>query len=128
MLKLSGLLRLNIANVFCLYSDTESTEFFTSYDEVHESFDAMGLQENLLRGIYAYGKLLSPTLLSQICLLTEFFTYKLYEIVKFEVTFSVLNLLYFFYLNVNNSRSLWEKEKKKRSNHASVIVPPELNL
>ncbi|VVA92291.1 unnamed protein product [Arabis nemorensis] len=25
-------------------------EFFTSYDEVHESFDAMGLQENLLRG------------------------------------------------------------------------------
>ncbi|KAM1507061.1 hypothetical protein ACFX10_016562 [Malus domestica] len=30
-------------------------EFFTSYDEVHDSFDAMGLQENLLRGIYAYG-------------------------------------------------------------------------
>ncbi|KAL5208093.1 hypothetical protein ABZP36_032528 [Zizania latifolia] len=33
--------------------DTE--EFFTSYDEVYESFDDMGLQENLLRGIYAYG-------------------------------------------------------------------------
>lgn len=30
-------------------------EFFTSYDEVYDSFDAMGLQENLLRGIYAYG-------------------------------------------------------------------------
>ncbi|CAH2053767.1 unnamed protein product, partial [Thlaspi arvense] len=30
-------------------------EFFTSYDEVHETFDVMGLQENLLRGIYAYG-------------------------------------------------------------------------
>ncbi|KAF2586314.1 hypothetical protein F2Q70_00037370 [Brassica cretica] len=30
-------------------------EFFTSYDEVHDSFDVMGLQENLLRGIYAYG-------------------------------------------------------------------------
>ncbi|OEL30211.1 Eukaryotic initiation factor 4A [Dichanthelium oligosanthes] len=30
-------------------------EFFTSYDEVCESFDNMGLQENLLRGIYAYG-------------------------------------------------------------------------
>ncbi|EPS63056.1 hypothetical protein M569_11732, partial [Genlisea aurea] len=29
--------------------------FFTSYDEICESFDAMGLQENLLRGIYAYG-------------------------------------------------------------------------
>jgi len=34
---------------------TEAQEFFTSYDEVHETFDAMGLQENLLRGIYAYG-------------------------------------------------------------------------
>lgn len=34
---------------------TDGQEFFTSYDEVHESFDAMGLQENLLRGIYAYG-------------------------------------------------------------------------
>ncbi|CAM8974038.1 unnamed protein product [Rhodiola kirilowii] len=34
----------------------EGQELFTSsYDEVHESFDAMGLQENLLRGIYAYG-------------------------------------------------------------------------
>lgn len=35
---------------------TEQQEFFTSYDEVYDSFDAMGLQENLLRGIYAYGK------------------------------------------------------------------------
>ena len=34
---------------------TDGQEFFTSYDEVYESFDAMGLQENLLRGIYAYG-------------------------------------------------------------------------
>ncbi|KAM3199677.1 Eukaryotic initiation factor 4A-2 [Capsicum annuum] len=34
---------------------TEQQEFFTSYDEVYDSFDAMGLQENLLRGIYAYG-------------------------------------------------------------------------
>ncbi|KAJ3698679.1 hypothetical protein LUZ61_002384 [Rhynchospora tenuis] len=33
----------------------EGQEFFTSYDEVYESFDDMGLQENLLRGIYAYG-------------------------------------------------------------------------
>ncbi|KAF0913002.1 hypothetical protein E2562_019800 [Oryza meyeriana var. granulata] len=32
-----------------------SEEFFTSYDEVCESFDAMGLQENLLRRIYANG-------------------------------------------------------------------------
>nr|GFB19913.1 eukaryotic initiation factor 4A-15-like [Tanacetum cinerariifolium] len=29
-------------------------DFFTSYDEVTETFDAMGLLENLLRGIYAY--------------------------------------------------------------------------
>ncbi|KAG5008613.1 hypothetical protein JHK87_017128 [Glycine soja] len=34
---------------------TDGQEFFTSYDEVYDSFDAMGLQENLLRGIYAYG-------------------------------------------------------------------------
>ncbi|KAK9275821.1 hypothetical protein L1049_023092 [Liquidambar formosana] len=34
---------------------TDGQDFFTSYDEVYESFDAMGLQENLLRGIYAYG-------------------------------------------------------------------------
>ncbi|KAD2393803.1 hypothetical protein E3N88_40780 [Mikania micrantha] len=34
---------------------TDGQDFFTSYDEVYDSFDAMGLQENLLRGIYAYG-------------------------------------------------------------------------
>ncbi|KAM7259335.1 hypothetical protein ACFE04_015076 [Oxalis oulophora] len=33
----------------------DGQDFFTSYDEVFESFDSMGLQENLLRGIYAYG-------------------------------------------------------------------------
>lgn len=37
--------------------NTDGQEFFTSYDEVYDSFDSMGLQENLLRGIYAYGKL-----------------------------------------------------------------------
>ncbi|KAF5815011.1 putative RNA helicase [Helianthus annuus] len=34
---------------------TDGQDFFTSYDEVYDIFDAMGLQENLLRGIYAYG-------------------------------------------------------------------------
>lgn len=34
----------------------DGQDFFTSYDEVYDSFDAMSLQENLLRGIYAYGK------------------------------------------------------------------------
>ncbi|XP_022028539.1 uncharacterized protein LOC110929677 isoform X2 [Helianthus annuus] len=33
---------------------TDGQDFFTSYDEVYDIFDAMGLQENLLRGIYAY--------------------------------------------------------------------------
>ncbi|RZC90983.1 hypothetical protein C5167_028811 [Papaver somniferum] len=33
----------------------DGQEFFTSYDEVHETFDDMGLKEDLLRGIYAYG-------------------------------------------------------------------------
>nr|GEZ55793.1 aldehyde dehydrogenase family 2 member B4, mitochondrial-like [Tanacetum cinerariifolium] len=32
----------------------EGQDFFTSYDEVTETFDAMVLLENLLRDIYAY--------------------------------------------------------------------------
>ncbi|RWW39816.1 hypothetical protein BHE74_00054811, partial [Ensete ventricosum] len=35
----------------------DGQDFFASYDEVFDTFDVMGLQENLLRGIYAYGKL-----------------------------------------------------------------------
>ncbi|GJS51612.1 eukaryotic initiation factor 4A-15 [Tanacetum coccineum] len=34
---------------------SEKEDAFTSYDEVSETFDVMGLLENLLRGIYAYG-------------------------------------------------------------------------
>ncbi|XP_059644106.1 eukaryotic initiation factor 4A-11-like isoform X1 [Cornus florida] len=34
---------------------TDGQEFFTTSDEVHETFDQMGLLENLLRGIFAYG-------------------------------------------------------------------------
>lgn len=33
----------------------EGDDLESSYDEVYETFDSMGLQENLLRGIYAYG-------------------------------------------------------------------------
>lgn len=40
----------------CYRLSTDGQDFFTSYDEVYDSFDAMGLQENLLRGIYAYGE------------------------------------------------------------------------
>ncbi|GLT85569.1 hypothetical protein SLE2022_037560 [Rubroshorea leprosula] len=32
----------------------EGKDFFTSYDQVFDAFDKMGLTENLLRGIYAY--------------------------------------------------------------------------
>jgi len=42
-----------------LLSTGETEEFFTSYDEVFESFDDMCLQENLLRGIYDYGRMWS---------------------------------------------------------------------
>lgn len=31
-------------------------DFFTEWEESYDSFDDMGLHENLLRGIYAYGK------------------------------------------------------------------------
>jgi len=34
----------------------DGQDFFTMYEEVFETFDSMGLQENLLRGIYAYGR------------------------------------------------------------------------
>jgi hypothetical protein len=34
----------------------EGEDFWTVSDESYDSFDAMGLQENLLRGIYAYGE------------------------------------------------------------------------
>jgi len=33
----------------------DGEEMFSTWDEVHETFDSMGLHENLLRGIYAYG-------------------------------------------------------------------------
>merc|ERR1712216_955181 len=33
----------------------EGEDAISTWDEVHETFDAMGLHENLLRGIYAYG-------------------------------------------------------------------------
>lgn len=33
----------------------ETSEYFTDWNESYESFDQMGLHENLLRGIYAYG-------------------------------------------------------------------------
>ena len=34
--------------------------FYTEWEESFESFDQMGLHENLLRGIYAYGVALPP--------------------------------------------------------------------
>jgi hypothetical protein len=34
----------------------EGERFFTEWEETFESFDQMGLHENLLRGIYAYGE------------------------------------------------------------------------
>lgn len=43
--------------IFLFFSrlSADGQDFFTSYDEVCDTFDAMGLLENLLRGIYAYG-------------------------------------------------------------------------
>lgn len=35
---------------------TSDTQFFTEWEESFDSFDQMGLHENLLRGIYAYGE------------------------------------------------------------------------
>jgi hypothetical protein len=35
--------------------NAEGEDTISTWDEVHETFDVMGLHENLLRGIYAYG-------------------------------------------------------------------------
>jgi len=37
------------------YQDVQAGDIESNYDEVFESFDAMGLKEPLLRGIYGYG-------------------------------------------------------------------------
>lgn len=42
---------------YCMIN-AEADDFFTPYEEVCDTFDAMGLHENLLRGIYAYGEVL----------------------------------------------------------------------
>lgn len=36
--------------------ETNKQDFFTEWEESFDSFDQMGLHENLLRGIYAYGE------------------------------------------------------------------------
>ncbi len=35
---------------------TNQDQFYTDWEETYDSFDQMGLHENLLRGIYAYGQ------------------------------------------------------------------------
>jgi hypothetical protein len=37
-------------------SSQDNQTFFTEWEETYDSFDQMGLHENLLRGIYAYGE------------------------------------------------------------------------
>lgn len=37
-------------------SSDDNDKFFTEWEETFDSFDQMGLHENLLRGIYAYGE------------------------------------------------------------------------
>lgn len=51
----TGLLICGVDRILCSRLTVDGQDFFTSYDEVYDSFDSMGLQENLLRGIYAYG-------------------------------------------------------------------------
>lgn len=43
---------------------TQNSKEFSTYNEIYESFSEMGLQENLLRGIYAYG-LEKPSIVHQ---------------------------------------------------------------
>ena len=43
----------------------DSDTFYTEWEETYESFDQMGLHENLLRGIYAYGGFLAAVTYQQ---------------------------------------------------------------
>lgn len=40
----------------CSMTSEDNEKFFTEWEETFDSFDQMGLHENLLRGIYAYGE------------------------------------------------------------------------
>jgi hypothetical protein len=49
------------------YDEKESMEITTTDDvEIFTSFDSLGLKEDLLRGIYSYGKYIQFFLLSEI--------------------------------------------------------------
>ncbi len=43
----------------------DSDTFYTEWEETYESFDQMSLHENLLRGIYAYGRFLAAVTYQQ---------------------------------------------------------------
>ena len=43
--------------MFCRLGEEGQETFYTTYDEVCDSFDTMELRSDLLRGIYAYGTL-----------------------------------------------------------------------
>lgn len=45
----------------CSLQQGTEEKFYTEWEESYDSFDQMGLHENLLRGIYAYGTHLSPS-------------------------------------------------------------------
>jgi len=47
--------------VMCSMGEGGGENFFTEWEETYDSFDNMGLHENLLRGIYAYGEPPSTT-------------------------------------------------------------------
>uniref|UniRef100_A0A6N2N285 RNA helicase n=1 Tax=Salix viminalis TaxID=40686 RepID=A0A6N2N285_SALVM len=58
----------------------DGQDFFTSYDEVYDTFDSMGLQENLLRGIYAYGSFdcWKKNLFASCTTMLQFFSFNLF--------------------------------------------------
>ncbi|KAJ1860771.1 translation initiation factor eIF4A, partial [Coemansia sp. RSA 486] len=44
-----------IVSWFRAFNDLNAKDIVSNYDQVVDSFDDMGLDDNLLRGIYAYG-------------------------------------------------------------------------
>jgi hypothetical protein len=72
-----------------------SKEFYTEWEESFDSFDQMGLKENLLRGIYAYGG--SPSLPACV-----YMTWKL----KTAAAVAVANLTYVY--ESAHAQHLWQ--------------------
>lgn len=74
----------------CVCSSQDNNEFYTEWEESFDSFDQMQLHENLLRGIYAYGKhhLVAISLLVRVFWCKGSYRSDLLQVLKSRLLFS----------------------------------------